>query len=305
MIEQNPEIQDVTCFVFCNQISKLRVSSDFRQIHEETNTHHLKTITFQDVRSSIMKKAADIPAGFKNCPVAQLTWLTSAVAWRWIWPSLGDGPRFAAGETGQPGWIQLLRSTMRLGTKTVVRKTSVTNFAREDQAILQAGIKILAAASDDECIPLLYLSLAVLPDGYPFTVKDAAALLHDRVPSPRNEWSARRIVQVLESWDIVCSLGTTYCMHSAHSEFARRMLEERGDVLGNALTRWTTFISRLGYLRSADPRVLKALWARVGVLGESKWDNTRPYVEAIDNLYGSYSLLFRQSAEAIARYQEA
>lgn len=71
-------------------------------------------------------------------------------------------------------------------------------WTRRRKAILRAGFEDLAVGSGDERMQWLYLSLVVMPDGYPFAMKDAAVLLCDGTPSPEDEASVGRVVDVLE-----------------------------------------------------------------------------------------------------------
>lgn len=106
------------------------------------------------------------------------------------------------------------------------------------KAILRAGFENLAIDSEDERVPRLYLSLAVLPDGHGFTVKDAAVLLYDRTPSAEDEASVRQVVEVLERWTVIRTAhGNKYRMHDAHSGFARDGLLDNGSLRRPALRR--------------------------------------------------------------------
>eukprot|EP00903_Cladosiphon_okamuranus_P014791 g13702.t1 len=172
------------------------------------------------------------------------------------------------------------------------------------KAILRAGFGDLAIGSDDERVQRLYLSLAVLPDGYGFSVEDAAALLYDRAPSAEDEASVEGVVGVLERWSVVRSAGESYRMHDAHSSFARERLLDRGDVRQPALERWVKRISSLDVLRSADAGVLKGLWLAIERVGGDGWAATRPYATALAAMDQSDPLL-RESTEDVGRFQEA
>lgn len=173
------------------------------------------------------------------------------------------------------------------------------------RAILQAGFEDLAIGSDDERVQRLYLSLAVLPDGHAFTVKDAAVLLYDREPGTEDEASVGGVVEALERWTIIRSVEATYCMHDAHSNFARENLMDRGDVRRPAIKRLVRSISSLEALRSIDRYVLKSLWAGVERVGGDGWATTRPYEKALEAMDESKSPLLRQTIEAVAWFQEA
>ena len=172
------------------------------------------------------------------------------------------------------------------------------------KAILRAGFEDLAVGSEDKRVPRLYLSLAVMPDGHAFTVKDAAALLFDRTPSPNDEESVRGVVDILERWTIVRSTEGTYRMHDAHSSFARENLMDRGDVRRPALKRWVRYLSSLDTLHSVDRHVLKGCWLALKRVGGDGWEITRPYEAALDELDESDPLL-RESIEAVGWLQEA
>ncbi|CAM9624682.1 unnamed protein product, partial [Ectocarpus sp. 6 AP-2014] len=173
------------------------------------------------------------------------------------------------------------------------------------RAILQAGFEDLAIGSDDERVQRLYLSLAVLPDGHAFTVKDAAVLLYDREPGTEDEASVGVVVETLERWTTIRSVEATYRMHDAHSNFARESLMDRGDVRRPAIKRLVRSISSLEALRSINRYVLKSLWAGVQRVGGDGWATTRPYEKALEALDESNSPLFRQNIEAVAWFQEA
>ncbi|CAB1114946.1 unnamed protein product [Ectocarpus sp. CCAP 1310/34] len=122
--------------------------------------------------------------------------------------------------------------------------------AKRRKAILQGGFEDRAIESDDERVQRFYLSLAVMPDGHAFSLKDAAVLLDDRPPSTEDEASAGGVVDVLERWSIIRPAQGTYRMHDAHTYFARECLLDRGHVRRPALKRWTRYISSLDVLRS-------------------------------------------------------
>eukprot|EP00903_Cladosiphon_okamuranus_P022257 g20467.t1 len=172
-------------------------------------------------------------------------------------------------------------------------------------AILRAGFEDLAIGSDDERVQRLYLSLAVLPDGHAFTLKDAAVLLFSS-PNADDEASVAEVLDVLERWTAVRpSEGGAYRMHDAHSSFARQKLANRGDVCWPALQRWVNSISAFDALYSFDRYTLKRLWQAVKDVGGDDWDITRPYVEALTEMDDSDPLAARHNAKAVARFQVA
>ncbi|CAM9144801.1 unnamed protein product [Ectocarpus sp. 12 AP-2014] len=179
------------------------------------------------------------------------------------------------------------------------------------KAVLQAGFEDLAIGSDDERVQRLYLSLAVLPDGHGFTVKDAAVLLYDRRPSAEDEASAAGVVEILERWSVLRSVrgcyrmawrGSHYVLHDAHSDFARENLMDRGDVCRSALVRWTRYISSLDTLRSVRWHDVRDLWLGVEQVGGDGWKIARPYEAALAGLEDSDPLL-PTSVVAVAKFQ--
>ncbi|CAN0531974.1 unnamed protein product, partial [Ectocarpus sp. 12 AP-2014] len=104
-----------------------------------------------------------------------------------------------------------------MNTERVTAESNGSEDSRVNRrrAILQAGFEDLAIGSDDERVQRLYLSLAVLPDGHAFTIKDAAVLLYDREPGTEDEASVGGIVEALERWTIIRSVEASYRMHDA------------------------------------------------------------------------------------------
>eukprot|EP00903_Cladosiphon_okamuranus_P018858 g17346.t1 len=187
------------------------------------------------------------------------------------------------------------------------------------KAILHAGFEDLTIGSDDERVQRLYLSLAVMPDGHPFSVKDAAVLLYDRSPSADDEKSVIGVVEVLERWSVLRSadervgkwrgpIGPVlhrgkYFFHDAHSGFARENLMERGHVRRLALARWVKHIASLDTLRSNGGYMVKGLWVAVEQLGADGWAKTRPYAKALADMDES-DTLFWPAITAVARFQQ-
>ncbi|CAN0159406.1 unnamed protein product, partial [Pylaiella littoralis] len=172
------------------------------------------------------------------------------------------------------------------------------------EAVLSAGFQDLAIGSDDERVPRLYLSLAVLPDGHAFTVKDAAVLLYDRMPSLEDETSVCGVVDVLERWSVVSLVEGKFHMHDAHSSFAREGLKDRGDVRRRAVKRWVRYISSLEALRALDAYALKGFWLAVERVGGDGWRNARPYVKALGAMDECDPSLYRKTIEAVGDFQE-
>eukprot|EP00903_Cladosiphon_okamuranus_P018859 g17347.t1 len=171
------------------------------------------------------------------------------------------------------------------------------------KAILRAGFEDIAVGSDDERVQRLYISLAMMPNGHPFTVKEAAVLLYDGIPSAEDQVSAGGVVGVLERWSIVRSTGNAYRMHDAHSNFARENLLDRRNVRRSAVKMWVKYISSLDALRSFDRYALKGLWLAVEGVGGDGWDKTRPYEASLAEMDESDPLL-RESIEAVGWFQE-
>ncbi|CAM9324987.1 unnamed protein product [Ectocarpus sp. 13 AM-2016] len=183
-------------------------------------------------------------------------------------------------------------------------KLAETRDARR-KAILRAGFEDLAIGSDDERVQRLYLSLAILPDGHAFTVRDAAVLLYDREPSAEDEASVAGVVDTLERWTVLRSAEGAHRMHDAHSIFARETLMDHGYVRRPAVRRWVSSISCLEALRSSDPYVLKGLWLAVEGVGGDGWLKSRAYSAALVEMDPLHSALARQNIIALARLQEA
>lgn len=174
------------------------------------------------------------------------------------------------------------------------------------KAILRAGFENLAAESEDERVPRLYLSLAVLPDGYAFAVKDAAVFLYDRAPSAEHMASVREVVGVLERWTIIrTARGNKYRMHDAHSGFARDGLLDNGRVRRPAVKGWVAFLSGLDAVRSIGPFLRIDLWQAVERVGGDGWAKLRPYTEMLEDMDGSNTQLRRRTIEAVGWFQQA
>lgn len=171
------------------------------------------------------------------------------------------------------------------------------------KALLRAGFEDLAVGSDDTRVPQLYMSLAVMPDGHPFTANDAAVLLCSLTPSAEDVESVGRLLETLERWTVVRLTEGTYHMHDAHTSFARERLRDHEYVRRPAVERWRGYISSLDTLRSSDPFVLNRLWEAVENTGGGSWDDSRPYVAALEVMDES-GLLFRQCIAAMGVFQE-
>eukprot|EP00752_Nemacystus_decipiens_P008592 g7671.t2 len=158
-------------------------------------------------------------------------------------------------------------------------------------AILRAGFLDLAAQNAFN--PLLYLSLAVMPDGHAFGAKEAAVLLYDdgadEGASRRRTRQAGKVVANLEQWAVVTMHGDSFRMHDAHTEFARNKLKKSEDVRASAVRRWRGFISTLATVRSTDYFELVDLWHATEAVGGESWRVSRPYHVALDSIQDSSS----------------
>lgn len=156
-------------------------------------------------------------------------------------------------------------------------------------AILRAGFLDLAAQNGFN--PLLYLSLAVMPDGRAFGAKEAAVLLYDDGAddgvSQRRTRQAAKVVANLEQWAVVTMHGDLFRMHDAHTDFARNKLKKSEDVRAPAVRRWRGFISTLATVRSTDYFDLVGLWHATETLGGESWRVSRPYHVALDSIQDS------------------
>lgn len=176
--------------------------------------------------------------------------------------------------------------------------------AKQRRAILRAGFDHLATGTDDDRVQRLYLSLAVIPDGHAFDVKDAAALLYDREGSAEDQEAVGEVVETLERWAVLRAVGGgKYRMHDAHSSFARDSLMDRENVRGPAVERWVEHISSLEYLRSLDTFAMMGLWWALECVGEDSWRGShRPYEEELKGVADSDPLC-RESLAAVARFR--
>lgn len=176
--------------------------------------------------------------------------------------------------------------------------------AKRREAILRAGLEYLEVAADGRRAKHLYLGLAVMPDSYAFTVREAAAFVYDWDYCNKDEAMVKGLLDTLERWTILRCLGKEYRMHDAHAAFARERLLDLGDMRQDAVKRWTKFISSLEAIRSIDKYVLKGLWSAVERVRGCGWDKDNcPYVKALETMEGSLAL-YRESVEAVAWFYE-
>ena len=254
---------------------------------------------------SVLRKAAELPPNVRLPDDAvHLVELCGRVAMDLAFVGRWSTVR---GRQDRKAWsdaAEHVRAEMREVGCDAENDTVEDAHVKRRKAVLRAGFEDLAVGSEDKRVPRLYLSLAVMPDGHPFTAKDAAILLFDRTPSPDDEASVRGVLDVLERWTVVRSTEGVYRMHDAHSSFARENLMDRGDVRRPALKRWVNLISSLDALQSTDLYVLKGLWVAVERVGGDGWEKTRPYEAALAGMDESDPLL-RESVEAVGWFQEA
>lgn len=167
-------------------------------------------------------------------------------------------------------------------------------------AILRVGLKYLGQARS--LSRELYVALAVLPDGYAFSVNDAARLLYgDDSRTAESEKTTREAMRTLESWAVLSPIGYAhYRMQDAHACFARENLMDSKDARQQAVRRWGDYISSLDTVRLlGDVRVLAGLWRALGRVGGDCWRAARPYEEALAEMDVSDPFYF-PSLEAVA-----
>eukprot|EP00752_Nemacystus_decipiens_P003524 g3250.t1 len=213
------------------------------------------------------------------------------------------------GRQDQGAWAaaaEKVRSELgKLGGNRADEATAGSIRTNRRKAILRAGFEDLAIGSDNEHVPRLYLSLAVLPEGHSFSVRDAAVLLYDRAPSADDEVSARGVVECLERWSVLRSpyfAENCYFMHDAHSGFAREHLMDHGSMRRSALERWTKYLSSLDTLRCESSWTLKGYWLAVKEVGGDSWEDTCPYAGALAGMDDSDPLLWK-TMQGVAEFQ--
>lgn len=155
-------------------------------------------------------------------------------------------------------------------------------------AILRAGFRDLVA--ENRLNAVLYLSLAVMPDGRAFGSKEAAVLLYDdgATCSENKVRRAAKIVANLEQWAVVTMHGDLFRVHDTHIDFARTKLRDSEDVRASAVKRWENFVSTLDTIRGTDYFVLVDLWRAIEVVGGHSWRRSLPYHAALAALEDSH-----------------
>lgn len=157
----------------------------------------------------------------------------------------------------------------------------------------------------------LFLALAVLPDGYEFSVEDACILLYDeRVGNGdisggvENQDAARVAVVTLERWGILSSEGcNAFRINLGHAAIARERIMCREEFHKLVVGRWVNYISSLDAVRSHDVFALVGLWKAAERVGADGWRSTRPYEDALANLDTS-DATYLPSVEAVALLYE-
>lgn len=218
------------------------------------------------------------------------------------------------GRTDQLAWsdaVSSIQSQLRRGaradpTATLEGEKSAA-IARRRRAIIRAGFDDFGVMMGDHRINSLFVALAVMPDGYAFTSRNASVLLFDRTCySAEDLAQAKHLLQILELWSILTvTEGNKYsiCDDAQMKSFARETLRDRGDIRRSALRRWVRFISSLEAVRDIDGTVLKRLWSAAERAGGKGWEETRPYERALAAMDESDSM-YRESLEAVASFQE-
>ena len=166
-------------------------------------------------------------------------------------------------------------------------------------AILHSGFKYLGGR--DILAQELYMALAVLPDSYPFSVFNAAALLFDGGEGKQYSVScARRVIVILEQWAVLSPEGSElYRMHDAHTAFGKRNLMAHEIVRSNAVHRWTDVISAPAFLCKVDSFTVVSMWRALERVNGVSWRVCRRYDVELAAMNVSDDL-FRQTAEATA-----
>eukprot|EP00903_Cladosiphon_okamuranus_P014784 g13696.t1 len=232
----------------------------------------------------LLKKAAELPQGARLPDAAEdLVELCDRVAMDLAFVGRWSTVR---GTEARRAWSEAagkIRAEIDKPGRDPKNEMAEISHVTRRKAILRAGFDDLAVGSGNARVKLLYLSLAVMPDGHEFTVKDAAVLLFDRKPSPADERAVAGVMEILERWCLVRSEEGTYQMLDAHSTFAREKLMDHGYVRKPALTRWVKRISSLDSLRSFESYVLKGLWRTVERVGGDEWGWRKrcPYAEEL------------------------
>eukprot|EP00903_Cladosiphon_okamuranus_P014780 g13693.t1 len=254
----------------------------------------------------LLSKAAELPEGASLPDAAEdLVELCGRVAMDLAFVGRWSTVR---GTEAREAWskaVAKIKAEMDEIGRNPENKTAEVSHVTRREAILRAGFDDLAVGSGDRRVQQLYLSLAVMPDGHEFTVKDAAVLLVDRPPSPDDEAAVGKVVGILESWTILRPKKGIYQMLDAHSTFARERLMDHGYVRKPALERWVKHISSLESLGSFESYVLKGLWRAVECVGGYDWGwvKRRPYAKELAKVDNSDPSLM-ESLQRVADFQE-
>lgn len=196
---------------------------------------------------------------------------------------------------------------MDVGDDTTAERTS----PEHRMAVLCAGLKILRTVNEQA--RWLYVSLAVLPDGHAFTVRDAAMLLNDgpfdSVDGQVNEEALAVILSTLDQWAIVTTAGRgprrEYRMHEVHSVAARYNLDHCADIRRLAVRNWVEHLSSLEVVKTTEVHVLMGLWRTVEQMRGEGWSSCRPYAIPLARMDASDPVFCRQSLEAVVDFHLA
>ncbi|CAN0015880.1 unnamed protein product [Ectocarpus sp. 12 AP-2014] len=251
---------------------------------------------------SVLSKAAELPPEVRLPDEAvDLVELCGRVAMDLAFVGHWSTVRGRLDRTAWSDAVGKVRAEMGKIEDECISGTVVETRDARRKAVLHAGFEDLGVGSDGERLQWLYLSLAVLPVGYEFNAKEAAVLLCDRTPSAEDEVSAPGVVKILERWSVLRPTGRSYCVHDAHSVFARKNLMDHGDVRRRVLARWTRYVSSLDTL--PPPTFRSSLWEAVAQAGGEEYKMTHSYESALSKMEDSDPDLSRPE-EVVARCQQ-
>lgn len=162
-------------------------------------------------------------------------------------------------------------------------------------AVLYAGLDELA--QENLANKELYLSLAILPKGFAFAVKDAAALLDGKDLSEEDCHAAKAVVAVLERWSILTlQEGGMYRVHDSHAEFLQEHIARHPVTRDNALENWQEYVSTIDALFAWHCDQLAEIWrACARAKGE---DGTGVSASHYDDV-------LRSTSPSVDRFQDA
>lgn len=212
------------------------------------------------------------------------------------------------GDDDDPWWDAASKIREQLAVvKGEGEEDRLSDVEERRAAVLRAGLTYLEQAG--RLNRDLYLALAVLPDGYAFSVKEAARLLYDEGRTTENKQAVRDAVDTLEGWAVLSAAGgrrRRYRMQDAHASFARQTFmasvdgEDNGALHRRVVRRWSDYISSLATVRKiGDSCVLAGLWRALVRVGGDCWRSSRPYEEALAEMDVS-DVFYFPSLEAVA-----